>query len=357
MVKNRNYGKIAALHAALLLIVVLGALNMKLGRVTAFLFILLAASAFSSILLLSASKLNYITVIPVALISYFISKNIFFAVFSVTVVIAGTLLAQGLRRDRPRISVIINVALFSGIFAAVLMLVAYLCRGGSFAKLPSDILAFFEGVKTALTENIGAQLDEYLKRIYESAASSGTDVAQIITSESIIDGVVENLKIMSVAIIVVWVNTCAFIAFYAAVGFSKLFGFYDLLPKKNGVFLPSRASAIIFAVSYIFMLISSRFAQNTYFVYCLYLVCLNLSWILLPCFVVMGVKSLVIRYKKRATRKGAVLITALCAVFALTGIGILLAVYLIAFVGAADTMGIYKFLKSRRSGNDENDGN
>lgn len=355
MAKNRNYGKIAALHAAALLIVVLGALNMKLGAgVAAFLFILLSASAFSSILLLSTSKLNYLAVIPTALISYFISGDIFFAVFSVAEVIAGTLIAQGLRRDRPRISVIINTSLFSGVFAALLILVAYLCRGGSFAKLPSDILAAFEELKSALTAEYGAKLDEQLKRIYESAASSA---AHTITGETIINDLVENIKAMSVAFAVVCVNACSFIAFYAAIGFSKLFGFYGLLPNKNGIFLPSRASAAIFTVSYVIMLISSRHAQNVYFLYCLYLVCGNLSLILLPCFTVMGIKSLIIRYKKRATRRGAVLITALCAIFALTGVGIYLAIYLIAFVGAADTIGIYKFLSSRRSGNDENDGN
>ena len=61
--------------------------------------------------------------------------------------------------------------------------------------------------------------------------------------------------------------------------------------------------------------------------------------------------------RKKTLFTDIILVLAFCAVFALTGIGILLAVYLIAFVGAADTMGIYKFLKSRRSGNDENDGN
>ena len=93
MVKNRNLIKTVALHLAILLLMLLSALNMKIGSaLTAFLFTLLAASAFSSVLILNGNKLNYLITVPAFAIAYFISGNMFFAVFSFTAVIAGTII-------------------------------------------------------------------------------------------------------------------------------------------------------------------------------------------------------------------------------------------------------------------------
>ena len=83
MGKNRNLIKTAALHLGVLLLMALGALNMKIGLApTAFFFTLLAASAFSAVLILNGKKLNYLVTVPVFAAAYFISGNIFFAVFS-----------------------------------------------------------------------------------------------------------------------------------------------------------------------------------------------------------------------------------------------------------------------------------
>ena len=52
MGKNRNLIKTAALHLGVLLLMALGALNMKIGLApTAFFFTLLASSAFSAVLI------------------------------------------------------------------------------------------------------------------------------------------------------------------------------------------------------------------------------------------------------------------------------------------------------------------
>ena len=348
MGKNRNLLKTAALHLGVLLLMALGALNMKIGLApTAFFFTLLAAAAFSSVLILNGKKLNYLVTVPAFAVAYFISGNIFFAVFSFSVVIAGTLIAFGLRRDPPRIAVIISVSVFAGVFAAALILVSYLCKGGSIRALPADILAIFDNLKAALTESMGPYLDKLIE-----SANISANLAEQLTSAVIIEALVETVKAMSVAIIVVFVNVCSFIAFYAAVGFAKLFGFYPLLPKKNGIFLPSKASAVIFLVSFFLQMITSMIGAQSGIFYYASLVCMNLTMILLPCFAVMGIKGLVLRYRKRATRKFAVLMTVLCGLFIIFGLAYL-AIYLVAFIGTSDTIGIYNFRKFR----DMNEGN
>lgn len=348
MGKNRNLIKTAALHLGVLLLMALGALNMKIGLApTAFFFTLLAASAFSAVLILNGKKLNYLVTVPVFAAAYFISGNIFFAVFSFSAVIAGTLIAYGLRRDRPRIAVIISVSVFAGVFAAALILISYLCRGGSIKALPSDILAIFDTLKANLTESMGPYLDKLLE-----TTNINANLTEKLTSAVIIEALVETVKAMSVAIIVVFVNVCSFIALYAAVGFAKLFGFYPLLPKKNGIFLPSKASAVIFSVSFLLRMITSMIGAESGFLYYAALVCMNLTMILLPCFAVMGIKGLAIRYRKRATRKFAVLMMVLCGFFIIFGLAYL-ALYLAAFIGASDTIGIYNFRKFR----DMNEGN
>ena len=348
MGKNRNLPKTAALHLGVLLLMALGALNMKIGLApTAFFFTLLAAAAFSSVLILNGKKLNYLVTVPAFAVAYFISGNIFFAVFSFSVVIAGTLIAYGLRRDHPRIAVIISVSVFAGVFAAALILVSYLCKGGSIRALPADILAIFDNLKAALTESMGPYLDKLIE-----SANISANLAEQLTSAVIIEALVETVKAMSVAIIVVFVNVCSFIAFYAAVGFAKLFGFYPLLPKKNGIFLPSKASAVIFLVSFFLQMITSMIGAQSGIFYYASLVCMNLTMILLPCFAVMGIKGLVLRYRKRATRKFAVLMTVLCGLFIIFGLAYL-AIYLVAFIGTSDTIGIYNFRKFR----DMNEGN
>lgn len=348
MGKNRNLLKTAALHLGVLLLMALGALNMKIGLApTAFFFTLLAAAAFSSVLILNGKKLNYLVTVPAFAAAYFISGNIFFAVFSFSVVIAGTLIAYGLRRDHPRIAVIISVSVFAGVFAAALILVSYLCKGGSIRALPADILAIFDNLKAALTESMGPYLDKLIE-----SANISANLAEQLTSAVIIEALVETVKAMSVAIIVVFVNVCSFIAFYAAVGFAKLFGFYPLLPKKNGIFLPSKASAVIFLVSFFLQMITSMIGAQSGIFYYASLVCMNLTMILLPCFAVMGIKGLVLRYRKRATRKFAVLMTVLCGLFIIFGLAYL-AIYLVAFIGTSDTIGIYNFRKFR----DMNEGN
>ena len=348
MGKNRNLLKTAALHLGVLLLMALGALNMKIGLApTAFFFTLLAAAAFSSVLILNGKKLNYLVTVPAFAVAYFISGNIFFAVFSFSAVIAGTLIAYGLRRDHPRIAVIISVSVFAGVFAAALILVSYLCKGGSIRALPADILAIFDNLKAALTESMGPYLDKLIE-----SANISANLAEQLTSAVIIEALVETVKAMSVAIIVVFVNVCSFIAFYAAVGFAKLFGFYPLLPKKNGIFLPSKASAVIFLVSFFLQMITSMIGAQSGIFYYASLVCMNLAMILLPCFAVMGIKGLVLRYRKRATRKFAVLMTVLCGLFIIFGLAYL-AIYLVAFIGTSDTIGIYNFRKFR----DMNEGN
>ena len=191
----------------------------------------------------------------------------------------------------------------------------------------------------------------YLDKLIESANISA-NLAEQLTSAVIIEALVETVKAMSVAIIVVFVNVCSFIAFYAAVGFAKLFGFYPLLPKKNGIFLPSKASAVIFLVSFFLQMITSMIGAQSGIFYYASLVCMNLTMILLPCFAVMGIKGLVLRYRKRATRKFAVLMTVLCGLFIIFGLAYL-AIYLVAFIGTSDTIGIYNFRKFR----DMNEGN
>ena len=351
MVKNRNLIKTVALHLAILLLMLLSALNMKIGSaLTAFLFTLLAASAFSSVLILNGNKLNYLITVPTFAIAYFISGNMFFAVFSFTAVVAGTIIAYGLRRDLPRIAVIIRISVFAGVFAAVLALISYLCAGGSFQKLPADILGVFEGLKASLTEYFAPYLDRMFEMLYES-----TNAIEKMTSAEVIESLVESIKVMSVALVVVAVNVCSFIAFYAALGFAKLFGFYSLLPQKNSIFLPSKASAIILAVSYLLRVIASMAGVQSGFLYYAALVCNNLFMILLPCFVVMGIKGLILRYRKRATRKFAVLITVFCGIFLFVGV-MSFALYLVAFLGASDTIGIYNFRKFRDMNNGQNGG-
>ena len=95
MGKNRNLIKTAALHLGVLLLMALGALNMKIGLApTAFFFTLLAASAFSAVLILNGKKLNYLVTVPVFAAAYFISGNIFFAVFSFSAFISSIRLTK-----------------------------------------------------------------------------------------------------------------------------------------------------------------------------------------------------------------------------------------------------------------------
>lgn len=326
----------------------LSAFTLRIGLVLFPVVLFAAASAvFAAVLLLSKKKWAYLLCLPVFEIAYLITGSLFLALFFLSFALSGTFLADGLRTGAPRVSVILQIALCFGGVAVVLAFIAYLTAGHKFSSLIPDARAWFDAWKTELIAAFAEPLETYLSALTENLPD---DVAETLTADYLIESAVTALKTVCLALAAVFFSVIAFASYYLGLLVCRIFGFYSLLPARKAVFLPSRISAILFLVSYLAQVIASFGASSLFFSY-VYVVALNLALILLPVFLVMGVKGWRERYRRPTTHRFAVILLIVCVVSLFLNVSF--PFYLLAFLGAWDTLAIYKIQRLSQDSNEE----
>ncbi|MBQ0010884.1 MAG: hypothetical protein KBS76_07285 [Ruminococcus sp.] len=335
--KNLPIVKIVLGYFLVMALSALTALALRMGLVLSAVVLFAAMSAaFSAVLLLSGKKWAYLLCLPVFEIAFLITGNLFLSLFFLVFALAGTFLSDGLRTGSPRVSVMLQTALSFGGVAVVLAVIAYLTAGHAFSSLIPDVRAWFDAWEAELLATFREPLDAYLSAL---SGSLPKELAETLTADYLIESAVTALKTVSLALTIVLFSVTAFLSYYLGLLFTRIFGFYPLIPGRKAEFLPSRISAILFLVSYLCQVIASLGASSLFFSY-LYVVAINLSLILLPVFLVMGVKGWRIRYRRPTTHGFAVVLLIVCAVTLFLSVS--LPFYLLAFLGAWDTLAIYK---------------
>lgn len=346
--KNPPVVKIILGCFAVMALAALAALSLCAGLVlcTAVLFAAVCAS-FAGVLLLSGKKWAYLLVLPVFEIAFLITGELFLSLFFLSFALAGAFVSDGLRTGSPRVPVILQTALCFGGVAVVLAFIAYLVSGHALSSLLTDIRGWFDSVEVLLLDTFKEPFDAYLALLADSLPA---ELAETLTAEYLISTAVTAVKTVSFAIAAVFFTVMALLSYYLGLLVSRIFGFYSLLPGRKAVFLPSRIGATLFLCAYLVQVIGSLGASSPFFGY-LYVIGINLSLILLPVFLMMGVKGWRMRYRQPATHGFAVVLLVVCIVTLILDFS--LPFYLLSFLGAWDTIAIHRIQRMSNDSNEE----
>ena len=238
-----------------------------------------AGSAFALQILISCGYWYFISAALSMSLSFFIG-GVFPCAMSAFAIPAGIITAYLIKKKSAKMTVTVALDFVYTIAFALLFLFGYLYEGYEFSaeaiiKYYSDIIDY---IKQAFLSDLGS---EGMGILMERWKLTEPQLLELI------DAVVEEIKLIMPAVLVASMGLIA----YVGASFFKLGTSITkceiLLPEPRWKTLPSKASAFIFSISYVFFSLTMMFSSD---INVIYLVSYSVVIILSPVMMLMGIK-------------------------------------------------------------------
>ncbi|MBQ9746012.1 MAG: hypothetical protein IJW21_04250 [Clostridia bacterium] len=285
---NNNYNaprKISVLPLALVQVVssLLLAISARTGFLHIGVFCVAAASAMFALQIMVSKNYMYLATAVLSVCAAFLIGGVFPAAMCAFAVPAGAMTAALVRRKSTKISVvaaldIMYIVLFSGLFLTV-----YLLAGNEFSV--SAITGYFSDIVNVLRDGLINNI-----KGDEEVLLALMNLLMLKEAEELfvyIEAIFETFKLILPAILISTMGVVAYLT-AALFKFGTVLANCELvLPDPKWETLPSKASAVIYSVSYIVYSFTALFSSEVNVVW---LVCYSVVIILSPLMMLMGAK-------------------------------------------------------------------
>lgn len=279
---NNVFGKTRVLLLAIIQIAAscLMALSAKTGFLyVGSLLIGIAGSAFALQILVSGGYWYFISA-AVSMSLSLVIGGVFPCIMSAFAIPAGIITAYLIKKKSPKMTVTVALDFIYAIAFALLFLFGYLYEGYEFSaeaiiKYYSEIIDY---IKQAVINDLGSEDIALLMERWKLTESQLFEL---------IDSLVEEIKLILPAVLVASMGVIAYVgASFFKIG-AAIAKCEILLPEPRWKTLPSKASAVVFSISYVLFSLTMMFSSAINVVY---LVSYSVVIILSPVMMLMGIK-------------------------------------------------------------------
>ncbi len=306
------------------------AISTRMGMLHIGFLCIAVASAMFAIQILASRSYWHFAVAAVSVCLAFLIGGVFPFFMSAFAVPAGILLAAMIRKNSTKISVSAALEVLYMVLFTALFLFVYFLQGNELSV--GAVITYFsetvDAVKELWFSNITPDVMEQMAKMYKVSVE---DFAEILnTSFEVFKLILPSILISSVGVLA-----------YLSASFFKLgtviAGCELVLPDPKWRTLPSKMSAVVFAVAYVVYSFSTMFSSSFGVIA---VVCISVVIILAPLMLLMGVKWLI------SSRNKTLIIVALVAgMFFMT----LLSIMILAFFGAAEIFKLHDKIKKQQT--------
>ncbi len=324
--------RVQLLPAAVLQIVssVMLAVSTRMGVLhIGFLCIALAGAMFA-VQILASKNYWYFAVASVSVCAAFLIGGVLPFLMSAFAVPAGALLAAMIRRKSTKISVSAALEVLYIVLFALLFLLAYMLQENELSV--NAVVTYFsetiDSVKAMLLANISAEVLEQMAKMNGVSAEEFLEALELSF---------EFFKLILPALLIAAMGVLAYVTAALFKFGTVIAGCELVLPDPKWSTLPSKMSAVLFAVAYIVFSFSTMFSADFNVVM---VVCISIVIILAPIMLLMGVKWI-----KSSRNKTLMLVLLAVGLFFAT----LLAVMILAFFGVVEVFKLHDKMKKQQT--------
>ncbi len=324
--------KVQLLPVAVLQLVasVMLAVSTRMGVLHIGFLCIAVASAMFAVQILASKSYWHFAIAAVSVCAAFLIGGLFPFFMSAFSIPAGVLLASMIRKKSTKIGVsaaldVLYIALFTVLFLGV-----YLLQGNELSV--GAVVTYFsqtvDSVKEAALSNIEPEIMEQIAKINEVSVEEFLEM---------LDVSFEVFKLILPAILISSMGVLAYLtASFFKLG-TAIAGCELVLPDPKWKTLPSKVSAVVFAVSYIVFSFSTMFSSSFNVVM---VVCISIVIILAPLMLLMGAKWLM-----SSRNKTFIVVLFVVGLLFMT----MLAVMILAFFGAVEIFKLHDKMKKQQT--------
>lgn len=318
------------LAAVQLLASVMLAISTRIGVLHIGFLCIAVASAMFAVQILASKNYWHFAVAAVSVCAAFLIGGLFPFFMSAFSIPAGIMLAAMLRKKSTKIGVSAALDILYIVLFALLFLAAYLLQGNELSV--GAVVTYFsetiDSIKETALSNIGPEMLEQIAKIYDVSVEEFLET---------LDVSVELFKLILPALLISSMGVLSYLtASFFKLG-TAIAGCELVLPDPKWRTLPSKMSAVVFAVAYIVFSFSTMFSSSFNVVM---VVCISIVIILAPLMLLMGVKWLI-----SSRNKTFILVLFVAGLFFMT----MLAIMILAFFGAVEVFKLHDKIKKQQT--------
>ena len=323
--------KIQLIPTALLQILasIMLAFSTRFGILHIGVFCIAVAGAMFAVQILAGKGYWHFAVASVSVCAAFLIGGLFPFFMCAFTLPAGIMLAVMVRKRSSKIGVSAALEILYAVLFALLFLAVYLLQGGE--PSVNAVIAYFSGIVDSIKEtaisNIEPEVMEQIAKINE------------VSTEEFLEMLDVSFEVFKLILPAVLISTMGVLAYLTATFFklgTAIAGCELVLPDPKWRTLPSRASAVVFAVSYIVFSFATMFSSSFNVVM---VVCISVVIILAPLMLLMGAK-----WFASSRNKTFILVLFVVGLLFMTP----LAIMILAFFGAAEVFKLHDKIKRQQ---------